>query len=151
EPELVGQPLAERFVITLAEDEALERHPQPRERFQQYIHAFAANDLARIDDQVAVAERAAGRSIRRTRHGGMDFDFSSREAVAQEFLLHVVAGHQQAMKTPVKLDFLFLGRITDPLQRKASPPGPLSIGWRGGTEGRLVTREKCSAGKDAIS
>src|SRR5260370_17841762 len=52
--ELARQLLAKGPMVAVAKDETLKRRLNQRQRFQQYIHPFPANDLARIDDQVSL-------------------------------------------------------------------------------------------------
>src|SRR5439155_26385562 len=86
--ELPAQLLAVRSVIAVAQNDALEGHFYPGKRFKQYVHAFAANNLARKDQQVPAEVAPQGR-FTRTRHRWKHVDFFDIEAVAHEFLAHV--------------------------------------------------------------
>ena len=55
-------------MVAVAEDHALERHSHLRERLEEHVDALAADDLARVDDAVAVAERGRPEAESAARH-----------------------------------------------------------------------------------
>ena len=105
-------------MVAIPQNDALKLHVEQCQGFQQHIHAFAANDLAGVDDEVAVAKMTAQVRIAHARHGGVDFNALGVEAVLYQFIAHVGGDHHHAFEFLIEGDLPFLFGVTHPFEGK---------------------------------
>src|ERR1700679_3058347 len=120
---------------TIADDDALEWRVDPRERLQQDIDTLSADNLARVDDEIALAEGCGVGGGGGPGYRSVNLDLGGREAILKEFGAHEVASHDMALESAVERDFPALGPVAYPLQRQAACRSPA---------------DRCPAGEDAV-
>src|SRR6266516_6538465 len=108
ESELPADLFARRPMVAIAEHHTFKRHADASERFEQNVHAFTAHDLAGIDDEVPVAERAAESGIAVGRYRHAQFNLLRRKAIPHQFSPHVAGIDDEPMELPIELDLIFL-------------------------------------------
>ena len=101
-------------MVAVAEHHTFKRRAHPGERFEQNVHALAAHDLAGINDEVPVAERAEKSRIAVGRHRHVQFNLLRRKAIPHQYSPHVAGIDDEPMELPIELDLLFLRRVADP-------------------------------------
>jgi hypothetical protein len=111
--EFFGEFFAVSFVGAVAEDDAFEGLLHAGEGLDQNVHSFAADDLAGVDDEVAVAEIAPNGGVARTGDGGMNFDAFAGETVFEEFVAHESGDDAHAVEGAVNFDFANFVAVTD--------------------------------------
>ncbi len=118
----MAQPFAPGAVMAIADDHAFETSVHQREAAEQDVHALSPNQLAGVNDAVAVIEGAFLRERRRHRHGRMRLDSVGLKSVSQQLVAHVMSGDDHAFKPSVKIDLAELVRVAHPTNRQGGTP-----------------------------
>lgn len=133
--EFLGELFAVGSMAAFAEDDALELRFEEGEGFEEDIDAFAADDLAGVNDEVAIAEIAAEMRIAGAGDGRVNFDFVWVEAVLEEFGAHEIGDDDHAIEFLVEGNFAFFGGEADVFEGEAFA---------------VIARDKCAAAVEAV-
>jgi len=97
-------------MATFADDKAFEVRFDPSEAFEQDIDAFAADDLADEEEEIAIAELAADREFLAAVDGHVNLNFAAGETIAKKFVPTVLRINDEALKAWLSLISRFLAR-----------------------------------------
>src|SRR3954468_22123713 len=101
-----------------AQNDAFEWHFHLRQGLQQHIHSLSADQLAREEQEVTVAEGAADARITVLRDGRQHRNSSGLKTIPQQLVSHILSRYDQPVAFLIQPDFFSLCEITHPFEWK---------------------------------